>query len=180
MLKVSFDIDGVISDYPIHFLDYVYIQLSKRFTDLHACKSILGIEIYEEMKARYRQSTFKYQIPIHSEIVEISKDIYRNGGQVSVHSSRPFTSYPNMLRNTTDWLVNGGMSFEKISEKTLTNIVANRCQVHVDDEILRLDPKKMSDIKWVCLGTQKSFIEEPSVTLVESFSQLRKVLSPNL
>ena len=87
-----------------------------------------------------------------------------------------------MMRETSNWRSRGGMYFEKVSEKSLSNIISNRCQVHVDDEIdeiIRLDSKEFPKIKWVYLTNSTDVVEDSSIIVVNGMSQLRRVLLQN-
>jgi hypothetical protein len=132
---VSFDIDGVISDYPRHYLEFIFQKSGESLANIDEAKQVLGQIKYNEIKTEYRNSKEKYSIPIRSELLDLSDTIYKMGGMVFINSRRPFNEFPQMLTKTIEWLSKSCFKFESVNSKTLKNLVTQNCIFHIDDEI---------------------------------------------
>lgn len=179
MLNISLDIDGVVSEYPEHFLEFLSIETGRTFQDLLACKRELGADLYENVKSKYRLSTFKYEIPLKQGMVELSQEIYSQGAKIFIHSSRPFKEYPNMQRSTSKWLLSSGFQFERVAEKNLKNIIESSCSVHVDDEIQeikRLQANISAHIRWIHVTKESQEPVNTEVSVVKDVSALGRNL----
>lgn len=173
-IKVSFDIDGTISEYPKFWLDYILKQTGNNFNDINQAKNLLGVREYKELKSTYRDSEDKFLIPVRDEIVKLSKIIYKMGGEVYINSTRPFKEYPNMIGRTTEWLLRNGLMFEDVGSKTVENLMKQKCIFHVDDEIV--DCLKIAELKTI----KKVFLLEKSISDVFINSKIELVLLGDL
>ena len=162
-LNFSFDIDGVISEYPGYFLEFAKEKFGELFFSIEEIKLNIGEEKYSELKHNYRVSEFKYRIPIESEIIDLSHEVYRSGSRIFVHSSRPFHAYSEMMGRTTQWLKSSGFRFEAVHSKTVVELQGNFIDVHIDDEELeinRLITEGLTGVKFCLFSRQlysKSF-----------------------
>jgi hypothetical protein len=156
-LNFSFDIDGVISKYPLYFLEFAKERIGEVFLSIDEIKVKIGEKRYSELKHDYRVSDFKYRIPIESEIIDLSREVYRSGSRIFVHSSRPFHAYSEMMEQTTQWLRNCGFYFEAINSKTVVELQSNFIDVHIDDEELeinRLIEEGLMGVKFCLFSSQ--------------------------
>ena len=179
---VSFDIDGVISDYPRFYLEFIFQKTGESVANIYQAKQVLGQIKYNEIKTEYRKSKEKYSIPIRAELIDLSNTIYGMGGTVFINSRRPFNEFPQMLNKTNEWLSKNGINFESVNSKTLENLVNQNCIFHIDDEpedaikIIRLK----SIVKVFLLETgSKTLFTEPRIEHV-MLNQLTEVVVTNL
>jgi uncharacterized HAD superfamily protein len=136
MINISLDIDGTISEYPLHWLAFLNTRLESNFISTDEAKRVLGLKEYKKNKDLYRKSEEKYSIPIKSEFISLANTIYRFGGKVFINSQRPFSKYPSMLKSTSDWLKKSNFPFESIHEKTVSNLKHQEIKYHFDDEMV--------------------------------------------
>ncbi len=134
-MNFSFDIDGTLTNYPQHWLTFIEINLGKNFKSIDEAKKELGIQVYSEIKHKYRLSEYKFQEPIRKNLIDLSEEIYKGKNLIYVHSSRPFSQYPQMMSSTYEWLKASGFRFEKIDSKNLPNFVKYGIEYHVENEL---------------------------------------------
>lgn len=132
----SFDIDGTLTEYPTHWMNYLNRLNKSNFKNVNQAKIILGRQTYSSTKDSYRKSEEKYLLPVRSEMMEATQLIYKLGGKVFINSSRPFENYPDMKEKTTNWLRNNNFQFESVEKKTKENFDKQKVDFHFDDEIM--------------------------------------------
>jgi len=172
MINVSLDIDGTISDYPIHWLNYIRSKTGLNFLTVNAAKISLGLAKYNQIKNLYRESEDKYSIPVRDHLRILATDVYKTGGKVYINSRRPFADYPSMLNLTRQWLISNNLPFESIQTKSDLNLSRQNIMYHFDDEIsecYRL--QKVNSIK-------KFFLISPSCD-ISNFNDKIIEISPN-
>lgn len=135
MTIVSLDIDGTISEYPLHWLEFLNESFGYNFSSIDQAKKFLGQDSYKEKKDIYRRSESKYSIPIRNEFIRLAIEIYQRGGKIFINSQRPFSEYPSMLKSTSDWLNKNNFPFETIQEKSIKNLEKQQIKFHFDNEI---------------------------------------------
>lgn len=99
---VSFDIDGVLNNYPKCFVDYVNLK-KKKFKSINVLKKKIGLKNYKIIKDKYRRSNYKYNLEINPKLISIVNKISKKYNLL-ISSSRPFNKYKKMYRRTHLWL----------------------------------------------------------------------------
>jgi hypothetical protein len=135
VLTVSIDIDGTISEYPKYWLMYLESKTGIEFETTTNARIVIGDQLYEELKDKWRKGPEKYNVPIFKEAIELSKSIYLSGGIIFMNTQRPLSRYPNMRAMTMTWLENNDFCFEDVQEKTALNLKKQGASIHIDNEI---------------------------------------------
>ncbi len=142
-LVISFDIDGVLNDYPHCWLQYLNLRTKSTFNSKSAAIAILGNEAYSQIKSDYRHSDYKKNIPINESMKTLLNTLAEEGHRIIVSTSRPIYSprYKLLENLTASWLKNNNVNFSKLTFKDEAGkfIVENGIQVHIDDEIKYAD-----------------------------------------
>ena len=131
-LIASFDIDGVLNNYPFTFLDFLKKEFGHDLVSKNEALHALGRDGYDFHKDAYRKSDYKYQVEIDENILVLTKLFKKLSFGVYVSTSRPFHLYPEMYKNTIDWLVMRKVPFDRLIKKT--DLVTEKFLVHLDDE----------------------------------------------
>lgn len=132
----SFDIDGVLNDYPKIWLDYIFNMEGLQFNSTEFAKKALGPK-YKIYKNEYRLSNYKYNVPVYSGAIKLIESLKQNGNIIYISTSRPFDLYPKMYEQTFNWLKNNNIKFDKLISKNLLGINFN-FDVHIDNEIAEI------------------------------------------
>jgi hypothetical protein len=135
--SISFDIDGVINDYPKCFLEFYASRYGEMFKSLAELKLKVGDISYREAKRAYRMSDYKYSVSIDGVIKELMQDL-NCSHELYILSSRPFDEFPGMYDRTCDWLNAGGIPFRKILPKATQSLNDAAISLHIDDEMLHV------------------------------------------
>lgn len=131
---ISFDIDGIINNYPLCFLDFYALRFGKEYQTLEDLKQEIGETSYSDAKREYRLSDFKYSVPIDDRIKGLMQTL--NGCcDLYILSSRPFDEFPGMFERTVEWLRLGNVPFLKILPKCRASLHDLQICLHVDDEV---------------------------------------------
>lgn len=110
---IVFDIDGVINNYPICFVDWVNEKYNKSFVDLNDIKRV-SIEEYSMYKEQYRISGAKRTQPINVDTVDTINKLYDSGEKIVLYTVRPVNKYKNIYYDTITWLKNNGVKYNAI------------------------------------------------------------------
>lgn len=151
---LSFDIDGVLNNYPNCWLDYLKERTGIRFESVLAAKEKIEGETYRSIKDDYRflgeNSTYTV---VNREMIELINKFHDAGFLIIFSTSRPINSpkYPNLYNQTYSWLVNEGVQFSELiyKDKSLSNHshLLDRVLFHIDDDKLYVDAFKEFNIK---------------------------------
>ena len=128
----SFDIDGVLNDYPNIWLDYIYKKTGKKYISKQGAKKSLG-SLYSSINNDYRRSDYKYQVPIKLEAKRLMSRLRKNGDKVIISTTRPFSDFDFMKERTEDWLDSNDIQYDYIISKC--NLYKEKFDVHIDDSI---------------------------------------------
>lgn len=140
MKYISFDIDGVMNNYPICWIDYVNRQLNANFNSREEIKLSIGEEKYKEIKDQYRNSDYKAELKFNEKAKELADIFIQNDFKIIIATSRPFNNpkYKNLKQNTLKWLKNNNFHYDlfvdKVNELNNMDIYEN-IVLHIDDEI---------------------------------------------
>jgi uncharacterized HAD superfamily protein len=111
---VLFDIDGVINNYPICFLDWVQKATRDSFSSIEELKSKLDLKAYEELKTKYRLSGAKRTQPVNEKTVELMTKLKKQGETIILFTNRPVTKYKKIYSDTLYWLKKNNIPFSAI------------------------------------------------------------------
>jgi 5'(3')-deoxyribonucleotidase len=139
---VSFDIDGVLNNYPKCWLDYLNLKSKSNFNTLDEAKFRLDENIYNSIKEDYRINgeNSHFTIP-NRKMIEVVNQFFDSEYTVIISTSRPINStrYPDLYNSTFKWLTDEGVKFSKLLYKDLS--LSNHIKIldkiifHIDDEI---------------------------------------------
>lgn len=135
---MSFDVDGVLNDYPQGWINYVNDSLDSSFDDKSKMKRELASDLYNDLKDEYRRSDHKGNLPINSEIKDIIRSISNKRIKIFIVTSRPIDKiekYPNLWSVTVDWLEKNDIYFDFFGKKERSLFRENHINYHVEDEI---------------------------------------------
>lgn len=139
---VSFDIDGVLNNYPECWLSFLNQKLNITFRSIEEAKKILCSEQYDSIKKIYRLMGENSEFTVaNSDMIKVVNSFYNAGFHVIISTSRPINSlnFPLLLNLTIQWLIEQGVQFSQVVYKddTLSNHrhLLSNIQFHIDDEI---------------------------------------------
>jgi hypothetical protein len=151
---VSFDIDGVLNNYPDCWLKYLNEKTQLSFESIFIAKEKIEVEKYKSIKDEYRlmgeNSTYTIS---NNEMVQVINKFHDAGFYVIISTSRPLISlkYPNLYNHTYSWLLNEGVKFSELIYKdeslSYHTHLLDRILFHIDDEKKYIDAFKKFDIK---------------------------------
>jgi hypothetical protein len=142
---ISIDIDGTLTDYPKPWLSFLGTQVGQEFNSVFSAKNTIGFENYRYYKRLWRISPEKYSVPVRIEMKELVEFIYSQHGKVHLNTSRPFDHYPQMHKQTTDWLIRNSIRFESLNKKSVGILEKQGVRFHIDDQITELN--RLSNVK---------------------------------
>jgi len=171
LITWSFDIDGVLNDYPKVWLDFIFQETNRRFDKKDEARACLG-EDYWIIKEKYRLSDFKYQVPVNPDAQYLISALKNRGDRIIIATTRPFNRYPFMKNRTRAWLKTNRILFDSlISKKDLDKV---NFDIHIDDELK--DILKVKSIvqskKYILLSSTEANSEIDSVEHVSSLREL--------
>lgn len=181
---ISFDIDGILVDYPKCWLKYIEMQRGSLFFSTVEAKEELGINEYEILKFQYRMSDYKYSLDINVVMLELNNWLYENNFEVIVSTSRPIESidYPNMKKNIEKWLDSKGFYFSRIihksqSIKNLDSVYSN-VLFHIDDEVKFAKYFSKNSINSLLLSEEN--VSHEGVIVFSSLSEMSEYIKGNV
>lgn len=140
MKYISFDIDGIMNNYPICWVDYVNDQLSSHYSSKEEVKLSIGEEKYKLLKDKYRNSEYKAELEFNVKAKELADIFLQHDFKIIIATSRPFNNpkYKNLKKNTLKWLNNNNFHYDifvdKVAELDTMDLYDN-IVLHIDDEI---------------------------------------------
>jgi len=113
MIKfVATDIDGCLSEYPKHFLNWVEKYEGNKFIDILDLKNSRSEEEYEILKNTYRNSGIKRTLPLLDQAQKTLTEISRQGYKLCVVTTRPKTE--PVYTDTEYWLNNNDIPYDEL------------------------------------------------------------------
>jgi phosphoglycolate phosphatase-like HAD superfamily hydrolase len=118
---VAVDIDGVLSDYPAVFCEWV-CQTVPEFSFerrgdvpfLSALRGELGARRYLELKDRYRESGAKREQRVRAGAKALLDGLRAEGLNVVLLSARPYWRFSRIYADTLEWLDANGLRHEAV------------------------------------------------------------------
>ena len=111
---VVFDIDGVINNFPICFLDWIRSKKQIDFETVEELKSSIHLQQYEELKTEYRLSGEKRRLPVNQETLSLMRQLKKQGETIILFTNRPVSKYKIIATDTLYWLRTNKIPFEAI------------------------------------------------------------------
>lgn len=155
---VALDIDGVLSDYPRCFYEFVMVRTSvdvEDYDELDSYKAFGGafdpIEL-AALKDEYRQSGAKRDIPTMQGAVAFTQALRSMGYKIVLLSSRPVKKYSRMFSDTLHWLNKNRVPYDAImwdenKECRLIDEFGDKVVMFVDDEPVNVARVSASGIR---------------------------------
>ena len=109
-----FDIDGVLNNYPVCWIEFINLKLNKNFNCLNEVKENLSFKKYKELKEDYRLSGYKLNIKVNEKACNKIKQLKKDGYIVIIISSRPIIKYPSLYNLTQEWLIKNDIKFDNL------------------------------------------------------------------
>ena len=100
----AIDIDGILTDYPFCWVDFINKTLKKKFKDLTEVKKGLSFFEYKRLKIIYRTQGFKKNLPAMKGATEFVKRLQKKGFKVILLSARPVIQHREIQNDTLEWL----------------------------------------------------------------------------
>jgi hypothetical protein len=110
---VLVDLDGVLSEYPKPFLDFVFDHTGERFRDM-AHIDTESPSIKRAMKHLYRQSGIKRILPPILSSIQACQVLDRAGYSVVIMSQRPYHLYSRIYGDTMFWLNANNVPYKRL------------------------------------------------------------------
>ena len=173
MKTVSFDLDGILNNYPKCFLDYVNASKKIKFRSIDNIKKN-SLKNYESLKDAYRKSNYKYNLKISKKLVNIINKFSLHYN-VLIITTRPFAKYKKMYRKTFLWLKKNNIKNFKLFSKKKSIFTKNEILLHIDDK--EEDINKIYNKNTLYFLTSKYVIKKRKNIVVLKKTQLISTLN---
>jgi hypothetical protein len=136
---ISCDIDGILTDYPQCWLDFLELQSGVKYPSLEEAKR--KEPNYKAIKDLYRSSRFKANLPVKQEGLEFLNKIRELGFMIIIATSRPLhePKYPELQRLTAQWLTANNIPFDDLVFKNKEVDFVDRynppISYHIEDDL---------------------------------------------
>jgi uncharacterized HAD superfamily protein len=121
MKLITIDIDGILNNYPICWINYVNNELGTSYQSKEEIKSSIGIDEYNKIKDKYRNSYYKANIMVNYDSLRFLNRLSSEGDFVIfILTSRPILDkkrYPNLEQLTLKWLIKNNIPFDNLHYK---------------------------------------------------------------
>lgn len=111
---VIFDIDGVINNFPICFLDWLKKKKFLNYSSVEELKSKIDLKTYEHLKTEYRTSGVKRNLPVNLETLRLMHVLKDRGEKIVLFTNRPVSKYRVIYGDTLYWLHKNKIPFDAI------------------------------------------------------------------
>ncbi len=108
---VGVDIDGVLADYPYHFVNFINEKIGTNYKpedittyDLYYGCLGLPVQIVKNLKDEFRQSGQNRYIPLIKGAKDFLKELQEDGYRIVLLSARPYKKYKRIFADTQEWL----------------------------------------------------------------------------
>lgn len=181
----SIDVDGVLNDYPLCWLNYVKNETGFEYKSTQEAKIKLGIEAYQKIKSSYRKSDYKENIKFSEDGRTAIYDLLDMGFDIIAATSRPLinTEFPDLKGLTERWLEkNLGFPMKVVHKNESVDFINNNQNIkyHIDDELKYAVPISNKNIHVFLIDKNNRGISEKSgITKVTNFSEVISILKKN-
>lgn len=177
---ISVDIDGILTDYPNCWLQYIEIVTQQKYATRAEAKHNLGELNYQEIKDMYRNSAYKFSLPVNQHIKKFLILKKNEGFKILYCTSRPINNenYPNLKSNTVNWLLKNDLPFDHIVHKDLDLIFLKSFQgnivFHLEDEFKYAESFKLNKIRVFLVG-KHNIANDEFITHVEKHEDVFQI-----
>jgi len=180
---VIVDIDGPLTKYPQHFLEWVRNNFGISFKFLDDFKKEVSSKEYEKIKHKYRTSGIKRSLPLINYSKQTLVKLKKSGYDIWIMTSRP--KWEPVKSDTIYWLKSNDLPRDRlifVKNKLLfikKNEKANLKIIIDDDSEIILDlAKKTVNIHLFCLKDRRR-ADDDFVYFVDSWKLIEKKLKEN-
>lgn len=117
---VGLDVDGTISQYHRHFIEFAEQWLGKEIrgeydgsVKMHQWCGV-SRQRYRQIKLGYRQSGLKRAMLVHAGASELSAGLRKEGARVVICTTRPYLSLSNIEPDLREWLRRNRIQYDDI------------------------------------------------------------------
>jgi hypothetical protein len=182
----STDIDGVLNNYPVCWLNYIKLRAGVEYKSTEEAKRGLGQVVYSKIKSEYRKSEYKENIEFSDEARLALIEIAEMGFEVVAATSRPLIDpeFPDLKNLTARWLKkNLGFSIRVVYKNENADFTDDLAALkyHIDDEIKYAIPIANKNIRTFLIerNYQKSSVH-PDIISVPSFNEVIAILKSKI
>lgn len=111
---VAVDIDGVLSNYPKNWVDYIRKNTKYKIKDLYNAKNTIPYSEYRNLKLRFRKSGEELKAPVVGGARDFLKRLKAAGYKIYLLTARPFDEVPNLSGDTHKWLQKNNLIYDGI------------------------------------------------------------------
>lgn len=111
---VALDLDGVLCQYPMPWVNYINLTLNRLFDSLLEVKKEVDVVTYEKLKSDYRQCGIKKSNKPVKDASKLTILLKRYGYHIVVLTSRPYKKYYRLYADTLEWLNNNDIKYDTI------------------------------------------------------------------
>jgi uncharacterized HAD superfamily protein len=150
MKKISCDIDGILTNYPYCWLEYLANQCGALYSSVKDAKK--AETNYKMIKDKYRCSNYKANLPVNKVAVELLQQIKRRNYYLIMATSRPIDNpmYPELKNITENWLKKNNVLYDCILFKNETADfidLFDSIEFHIEDDIKYAEVIAMKSVK---------------------------------
>ncbi len=110
----AIDLDGVLGQYPDHWLSFINSRLCTKYETLEDAKVEVDVLRYSQLKSEYRQTGEKKHIkPMHG-AQRFLTDLKDDGYKIVILTARPYKKYYRIFADTLSWLKEWGFEYDAI------------------------------------------------------------------
>lgn len=110
----AFDIDGVLNNYPVCWVNWVNKKLDAGYADINDLKEHLSYDQYRKLKREYRESGVKENLVPAEGARRITNALRRRGYKIIVVTARPAQEIPSLFGQTIRWLDKNKIAYDHI------------------------------------------------------------------
>lgn len=110
----SIDLDGVCNNYPKCWIEFINKELGKDFKTLDEVKNIIAYDVYKKLKEKYRLSGVKENLEVNPDAILLTQELKKLGWTIIIITARPAQKYPNLARQTYNWLDKNKIEYDYV------------------------------------------------------------------
>jgi hypothetical protein len=178
----STDIDGVLNNYPICWLNYIKQEIGHEYKSTEKAKESLGDIVYSQIKSKYRKSEYKENIAFSVEARSALIEISHMGFEIVAATSRPIIDpeFPDLKEMTARWLKkNLGFQIRVIHKNENADFTDNltNLKYHIDDELKYAIPIAKKNIPTFLIDRNNNYITTNSkIQKISSFTEVISII----
>lgn len=184
MNAVSFDIDGIMNNYPQCWVDYVNTELCNSFLTKDDIKKTIGGHKYRLLKYQYRHSEYKANLKFNKTTISLA-DIFRDKGyEIIVSTSRPINdkNYKDLKKLTIGWIKKNKFPYDLLVDKKkelAKKSYYSNISFHIEDDYHYAQEFANKGVKTILITAEDLVIDNPNIINVKSLEELLKCILDN-